>query len=604
MKITKRRPRWAVYGLKRFYYYFAASLAQSALLLAAGTDSESIVISRPCPQIIICGSEKIDFSAAQRKIICGDNDSEGWRSIPFNQAQRFLRSALQQYGYNDPRFEISSSGSKLTVDLGKKAHVTGIQAKGIPKSLKISKKRKIVGEVLTPSILDQLQGWIKTRLQTFGYACPEIKLNADSVSGTIFANVQTGKIYRLENIEVPEPSPLINPLVFKRYEAFEFGKPVNLQLLTLTSNRILEKGFLLSTYYDLSCDSKGDLHIIQRFTPAKPRQITIGFGVDTEGIIRGRAKWQHSRIGKKINSAEFSTMASFKEQSAETLLHYYFLDTASRLNLVPRLFFQHQNEDNYEALSGLFSLMPTTTWDNQYLHVDLRAGPAYEYAHTLEGDGPQNSLYLTLNTGLDVTSHLFEYYLGEPQNGWQASLETSSRIENVLSNISAHRLQARAEALWNLGNFDPPIIVLGWRGLIGSTWVSGEHNQLPPKELPQTMRFYLGGDADIRGFSRKDLPSDQVGFLSALYQGIELRLGDVFPYKIQPLIFFDAAMGSREFMNWDSDVYTSPGFGTRWNSPFGVFRFTLARGFLWMRDQTHYDRPAHWQFFFSFGQEF
>jgi len=139
--------------------------------------------------------------------------------------------------------------------------------------------------------------------------------------------------------------------------------------------------------------------------------------------------------------------------------------------------------------------------------------------------------------------------------------------------------------------------------MAGTTWVGNRPDAFT--QVPPTERFSLGGDADIRGFQRNSLPDDAAGFLTAIYDGLELRAGDILPAGIQPLIFIDAAMGSRDYFHVDPDVYYAPGAGIRWAPSFGQIRVTFARGLTWRResDPTTAPRP-HWQFFFSFGKEF
>jgi translocation and assembly module TamA len=108
----------------------------------------------------------------------------------------------------------------------------------------------------------------------------------------------------------------------------------------------------------------------------------------------------------------------------------------------------------------------------------------------------------------------------------------------------------------------------------------------------------------MRGFARRQLPKADRGALTALYAGVELRLANVLPLNLQPILFADAAtMGQRSF---DLDVpgYWSPGFGIRWPSLIGVMRFTVAKGYLIRNNNPANESLAHWQFYWSLGEEF
>ncbi len=562
--------------------------------------AESSHVTSPCAQIRFVGAKPISLSDAEKKLVCGDPKNEGWSKIPLNQAQFFLKPFLQQRGYYTSKFR--NENGVLVVDLGEQAKIKSLTQTGLPEEIDLSKKRKTKGKVMTPGELDAAQSWVRFQLQSEGYVCPAIETRADALSGEVHLDVQPRKIYRLETIADPEVTE-VHPRIFKRFEAFEYGEPFDIRLMNLTSGRILREELFLSAYYDINCDEAGNPTIIQRVVPAKPRQITFGVGFDTERLLVGRAKFKHSRIGKKASIFESTLEASMKEQLWDTLMRIYILEPSSRFYLMPRVLLKRENENTYDSFRGIVSFMPGSTYDNQYFHLDSRMGPAYEYTYTIEGEGPKNTSFLAFETQTDLMSHLFEYYLGEPRSGWRLGFLTSSRLPGTLSNIHAHKLQLNSENLWNLGSFDPAIAIFGWRALIGSTWYQGEDGF--EKKVPQQMRFYLGGDDSVRGFSRKEVPWDESGFLTAAYLGAELRAGEILPYKFQPLIFADAGMGGKNFFDLKDDIYWSPGVGIRWPSPIGVFRFTVAHGFIHRRELTKQaSRETHWQYFFSFGQEF
>ncbi|UPT73791.1 MAG: BamA/TamA family outer membrane protein [Elusimicrobiota bacterium] len=221
----------------------------------------------------------------------------------------------------------------------------------------------------------------------------------------------------------------------------------------------------------------------------------------------------------------------------------------------------------------------------------------------MRGQGPRSSSWFQFVTHAQVSSHLHEFYRRDPRRGWSAALDTTHRVEGAHSRASAQGLRLSGQALWNLGNFEPPLAVLATRGSYGT--IAGISRADALAHLPPTERFFLGGDADLRGVQRKGLPFDDGGFLTAAYQGVELRAGDVLPYGLQPFVFADAAMGGRDGWALEKDVYYAPGLGMRWASPFGSIRATAARGLVW-RNGSASGEPLkpRWQFFFSFGREF
>jgi translocation and assembly module TamA len=548
-----------------------------------------------CPRLTIVGPN-IDLTEVEKRLVCGNDQSEGWKNVPLNEARYFMKAFLQRRGYHYPRFE--AQGDLLTVHVGTQTHISKIVGRGLGELYDFGKKRLIVGKPLTPEEMDLLKSDVMSRLEEQGYACPKLAVDGDARTGVVTVSGDPGVFYNLTYIQTP-PVAGLDPGIFNRFQAHQYGEPLDVRLLNLTSERITQEALFQSAYYELQCSTAG-LHVAQRIVEAKPHMVTLDFGVDTEGYARGRAQWRNSRIGYRASSAEATLFASYREISFDALMHYY-LRPEDRINLEPTFLAQRSNEVQYETVEQQAGVAPNWTWDNESLHLDVQGGPVFEYFNTLRGLGPVNDTFFAFKTKMTVMSHMFEYYQRDPRMGWQLGFESSSREAGAYSSITAQRLRLYSQKLWNVGDFNPPLFVVatrGWAGVIAADQTQA-FNQLPPTE-----RFYLGGDADVRGAGRQQLPGDGLGFLTAGYQGVELRINDVLPYKIQPLIFGDAAMAGRRSWHMDRDIYYSPGLGARWASPFGAVRFTAARGMVARASPENPTSLPRWQYFATFGTEF
>lgn len=566
----------------------------ASMLLLAALRSSAADETEVCPGVVFEGAA-VSLTAVERRLVCGDPDSEGWSEVPQAQARRFLTAFLQQRAYHRPEFTIR--GKTLVVDPGKPASIRKLTGDNLPPGVDLSKRRRILGAPLTPDKLDKIKGELTGELRNHGYPCPEVEMSADARSGEVIAKLKPSKTHIADPIEDPA-LPGIDPGIFRRFEAFERGKPLDQRLLTLTSKRVVNEALFLNSNYDVSCGTEG-VRIIHRVAAAPPRLIRLGIGVDTEGLVRLRARWNHSRIGWRASAAQAEAFASKREQTLDALMRLY-PSPSSRLHLIPHATAARNDEARFETVSSVLSVMPAFTWDDQALHLEVRAGPALEYSDTRRGIGPQNSYFQTFNTRVEATSHLYEYHLREPRAGFHAELDTASRVSKISSSLTAHRVRLGTEKLWNVGNFEPPLAVFGARGWVG-TVIIGDRGAAV--ELPPAFRFFIGGDSDFRGVGRGEL-GDESGFLTGVYEGLELRAGDVLPYRIQPLVFLDAAMAGRSALRLDPDVYYAPGFGARWATMIGAFRVTFARSLLWRRDPATAPGKRHWQFFFSYGREF
>ena len=414
--------------------------------------------------------------------------------------------------------------------------------------------------------------------------------------------MRPGEVYRFEHIYLKKPEG-VDADIFYRYEAFERGQRLDTRLLDLTAQRAMTDSLFLNAYFDVGCPTGTEkaITLTERVVSGKPQLYKLGAGFDTEGLVIGRAQWKNSRIGARGNSMETTLYASVLEQSA-VAAYRNFPWPASRFYLMPKLTFGRQNEKQYESFHSELALLPGRSWDTRQRRVELQAGPAVEYVHTSRGLGPNNA-YAAFQTQLEFRDHLFEYYAGDPRTGGRIFFRSQSRVAGVYSDITAHLLSLQGEHVWNLGGFDPPALVLATRYLGQTTLV--RRALVTAGAVPPDMRFFLGGDANLRGAALNTIPNDQTGLLTTLYDGVELRMGDVLPHGFQPLIFMDAAMGGRGSFKLDPNVYWSPGFGFRWNSPVGSVRVTLARGYVWHRARAAEALlTPKWRFFLSLGTEF
>jgi translocation and assembly module TamA len=391
-----------------------------------------------------------------------------------------------------------------------------------------------------------------------------------------------------------EPIAGLTAGVLRRYDAFHRGDDFNPDLLTITENRILGIGVVQDIHFTTSCNTDGVL-LHQTTVSGKPSFLSVGAGIDTEGIISGKASWRSSRLGSLASWSDLTFLASAQDQRLSFSLNGYFLSPSSRFNLRPLFELRHQNEISFEAgtVRGLFAA--NTTWDSANWGATFMMGPNLDLLRTYRGKGPSDSHFLSLETRIEAKSHDFEYYRTNPQSGFSASLLNDISERAIYSQVSVQRYRIQAQGLWNFDDFDPPLLIFGIR--MGAATLFTPERAGDSSLLPPTYLEYLGGSNDLRGFSRKELPTNGLGALTSLYVDFEVRLGTELPYGIGPVAFIDFGVLGSNPISYAKPLYWSPGVGIRWASPLGVFRTTFAHGFT---DRT----PGHFQIFLSYGEEF
>jgi len=557
---------------------------------------EKIRESKPCDRWLILGIESITFSDPERRLLCGDPTNPSWKNVPDNQAVLFMRTFLQDYGYFSPKFDIQPS--RIEVTLGNPTRVTSLRTEGEPRNLPIDKLRNIVGVRLTPKLLDATKDRLRRLLEERGYPCSDIKMEADPDTGEMLAHLQSGlplKIIKVDEDKVPG----MWPGMMRRYWAFDIGSPYNGDFVNLTSRRITDQGIVQSTYFTPTCTEEGAI-LRQQVVAGPPRIVTLGTGVDTEQFLIGRANWTNSRMGSTGSSVSLTANASSKVQQFIAQGSWYFHTDPSRSYLKPGLDIKHENEQYFENLVTRFSFGPAATYDSQNLAFDLSIAPTLNWTRTYRGPGPGDTEFMSLSATFHTKDHYFEFYRDRPRRGFSLTLDGDFTQRGWLSPVTAQAVRSSLESLWNIGNFDPPFLVFGFRAGLYTTFTD---EQVSSQALPSQFRNFLGGSGDLRGFGRQELPGPNGG-LSAVYGGVEFRIADTLPWGLQPFVFGDFGMLGSRTLQLDSPVFWDPGFGLRWQAPFGVIRTTLSHGFVSGPQLGYGDQIRHWQFYFSFGEEF
>ena len=567
---------------------FGAILLYSANVNAETEEFCSVRIESP---------KGISFSETERLWICGDPTSEAWSTIPVSQKKLFLKNFLQSRGFHNPKFKQESN--LLIVDAGVETKVKEFRALHAPPELIIKKRRRLLGQTLSPAILSDVENWIKREMQYNGYPCPALESKAIIDEGAIEIDIKSGDIYHFTYIP-SEGEVDIQQEILERFTAFREGQRFDIRLLELSSRRILEQGLYTSTFYDVIC-SEDQTRIVRRFIPALPRLLTVGVGADTEQGPRARARFRRVRIGHAANVWESKIFASFRQQNLTSRFRWHFSrDLSSRLSLLPQLTIERKDEKRFETVSFRFGSLLGNGWEQEQFSLDVEAGPILEQTTTYRGVGKRHKTIGKIATQIDALSHMFEFYSSSPRAGWRVQMETTSQFPGYFAEQFVHRAWLRHHVLFNIAGYDPPLLILGLRGYFASFFLN--QRELVPPDIPISDRFFLGGDDDIRGFARQEIPNNDIGFFTALYEGIELRAGEWFSIPLQPFIFFDIAKGGSRSRHLEAPLYYAPGTGLRYDSLIGTIRSSLGYGLVSGGAQD--EVKENLQFFFSFGKEF
>ena len=586
-----------------------------------------------CPNLILAHPINGDLSDNEKKLACGQfpgdkNIVQAWADIPENQRRFHLTTFLQNRGYLAPVFstvpgkQVDQAGGQeiLKVDPGPLTSVTVLEAVDAPSDFDYSRKREVIGKALTPGLLDEIKKWTEQRLGGLGYACAKASPRGDPETGIVRVKVTAGPKVRFGKID-EQNIPELRTGVLSRYDAFVPHDLYNSDMLRLSEKRATTDGQVEGLHYRPVCastDEKGndeksknkidqnprdevpiEQEISQEVVIGKPRLISLGVGANTEGILLAQASWRNTRMGPAGSLVDVTLITSSIHQLLTSYAEWYFLEKPSRFFLRPQVSIEHINWDPYETLTGSVDFSPATTWESSRFGFFTKLGPTYDYIRTYRGSGPPTSHFLYLEWLIRAATHYYDFYQNSPRTGFRAQFVTDVNSGDAFSSESAQRVRFDFSGLWNIKEYDPPLFVIGVRGFVSSTIVTASDPS--GVNLPPTFLQYLGGSTNMRGYGLQELPHSGTGTLAAVYFGTEFRYAAGFWFGLQPLIFMDVGALGTHATQLDSPVFLSPGGGLRYESPFGSLRATLAHGYApGSNDPT----LSHFQFFFSFGEEF
>ncbi|NCN26026.1 BamA/TamA family outer membrane protein [bacterium] len=534
------------------------------------------------------------FSSNDLLLICGDPSVSGWENVPKNQSIYQIKTILRSKGHF--KAEIIEEEDKTIVRPGEKSFIRKVIFRNDPPGFKDIVFRGYENQAITPAALEKAKEWTRSRLRALGYACPKVHVKADPIKEELYVEISAGRKLKLVAVQRPRADEL-KPSAFERKDAFKVGQTFNGDLLALTSRRLTESDVAQFAYFDEECDPEG-VRVDQKVTLAPPRTFLISFGASTEELPIFQAEWKNSRLDDLGTNLSFKLYASPRKQSIKAQSQLYWFESFPEFFLLPSAEVRRESEPTYEILSQHFQWGLGHTNDDSRHRYAFGYTPSYTIEKTLDGEGPDNIQFFSFKTQAQMTSHYFEFYKATPQEGYELSIGWEAQREGVGSPLSLDLFNFSGTYLMNLGKWDPPLTVLGFR-FSHDVALSSDLN-----EIPTSYRLFLGGAENIRGFSRKSINNDNQGYLTTSYLGVEARFLEVLPYKVQPFVFMDAGKVSQASWTFGESTYTSPGVGVRWQSPLGALRGTVAKGRILNKEVDAPQPKEEWNFYLSYGQEF
>ncbi len=551
-----------------------------------------------CPHITIVDG-KLELNANERILVCGASEG-AWESVPVEQSIILLRNIALNLGYRNPQFETTDDSLEIT--LGERTEIQSLEIQGAEEILNPDKKRKAVKEPLTSEVLNEIETWANLQVQSNGHACTTVDVSAQLWDGVVLVktNLDTPKVF---GKLVSDDLDGLDPRILERYQPFEVGDPYDIRKKQIMVSRILSDGLIESAYFTTDCvgnEANLELHT----SVGKPHILRFSVGASTEEFPFVDVSYRDTRLDDQASSYLANLHLSPRLLSVSINSTFFRFPTSKKAYLGPRFVASKESEESYATYSAKAGIDIGRKWDAWNVRWDTRIGPTYNYTNTIRGIGPTDETYPSLDGSVSLMSHGYEFTIAEQSRGWISQFDYRGRSSDIDADSSLSRYELSFKHLWNIGNYFPPLFVLGTRIETTAVDVSVPNTSSHANAIPTDDKVYLGGDENLRGFSRQQIDNNGLGYLTSAYLGFELRLVEELPFKLQPFLLYDIAkVGNRNFTLEDT-LYTSSGLGIRWASPFGTLRGSIAKGNIYNIDPESVLYPEEWVVFFSFGQEF
>jgi translocation and assembly module TamA len=556
-------------------------LALSASCLHSHTGVAQVV-EAPCPAISIEASERITLNTTERRLVCGDEESEAYRVIPLFQAQFLLEGMLQSRGYHHVEFERSADQLKVLAGARTRLSSLSIEADsniGTDRGeLERQVRRFFTNQPVTPRLLDEIEVFIGAQLRQIGLACFSINSRfiidrshlEISIQSSGQSSFGTLKLNNLEEIEEQ-----LDPTIFQRFHPFSAHELFDSRKLDLYRLRLIRSGVVQGTYFQTRC-TDDQTQITQGLILGPPRVLRFGVGVNTEVGPIARARWANQRRGRRAGRLEADLQASLKEQSLTLTSTEYLWQQRPRHGLRSRLKTTRTDMNDFTEIETRFGPHLITSAEEKHAGWQLSLGPTLIYGEAKFDELKSRVRQTTgaLEFALSRTTHLYELFDLHPEAGNQLTLNLDYRHPALGFDEELLKIESSWVGLARLNEWGTGHLVGGIRLLGATTWT---RENLSIIDLPPSLKFYGGGLNDIRGHQLNTLPKNQgAGSLSKLALRVELRRTQLFHSSVEGIIFYDEARFGDTSFELNPTRYLSPGLGLRWNSPLGLIQSYFA----------------------------
>ncbi len=509
-----------------------------------------------------------------------------------------VRDALQSEGYYSPDYQIErlDGGIIITINPGEPVRVRklalefrGEAGNDIAFTALREHMRLKPGDTFHHGHYEEMKSSIQVLATEKGYFDGEwvrrdVSVHVPEREADIELVYDSGQRYQFGPVSFLDregkPQTVIKPELMQRFLTFEEGQPYEADQVIKLNRSLLNSRFFSDVRVHVERDKATDNEVPVEVVVAaeRPNNVDLGVGYSTDIKARISVKWQRPLINERGHGIEVNTELSPVRSSFDAK---YNIPLTHPLEDILQYFYGVKREEvddvvNWNTVLGVQRLIKHDSgWHRTY---SLRWN-----RDTTETPGEQDDKSDLVLPGISLdrtrTRGGLDPYWGDRQF-YQAEVAS----QDVLSDASLISLRAGLRLLRTY--YDRHRFML--RADAG-TILSNEF-----EAVPQSMRFFAGGDQSIRGYGYKSIsPRDANGVAEGarnLGTG-SLEYNYEFIPKWRLALFADAGDAFDDVQ--DLHIYVGSGFGIRWVTPVGPIRLDFA----WAVSEPERDFRIH----FSMG---
>lgn len=507
----------------------------------------------------------------------GRDDLASWRSTR-TRLYATVQEALRALGYYRPEVDISQDGRcvRIVIRPGEAVRVRELRldfsgdAATDPafQSLRAQLPLK-KGDVFHHGRYEALKTAVRNLGVDRGYLAADWEVHTvdvDPVAQAVDIDLvyAAGPRYRFGKVSFVQaggPGGFVRPELLRRFLTFQEGDPYDAGSLIKFNRALLDSRYFsevrVQVERERALDNVVPVDVI--LAAEKPNIIDVGIGYSTDIEERLTLKWQRPLVNDRGHGVEIATELSPVRASLDTkytvplthplndTLQYLYgvrreeVEEVVTWNTVLGVQRQIKKDNGWQRIYSLRALRDTTETPLEQVKKDL----------VLPGLSLDR---LRSRGGVDPNWGDRQYY----------QIEVAS--EDLLSDASLVLLRSGLRVLRTLGGRHQFML----RGDAG-TLVTDNF-----EDVPQSMRFFAGGDQSIRGYAYKSIsPRDENGILTGARNLLTGSLEYDFEFvpRWRLAVFTD---GGNAFNSASERAKVGAGVGLRWVSPVGPVRLDLA----------------------------